>query len=251
MTQSEARFILSAFRPNGADAVDPSFAEALAQASSDPELRAWFEHSRAHDARIASRLAEIAPPPGLREAILAGARVSRPPPPSSRISRFWPVWLTVAAAAGLAIAVWLRGPLLARGPSPMVFAAFADYDMTHGHHGGSGAATGEWAARLASSQTPLSEAAGADFDRLQQSGCRTLHFAGRDLLEVCFVREGVQYHLYVMRGVQPARGSAGAEGARPPGFFAEPGGAVAVWSVGSVRYAVASRAGLASVRSLF
>jgi hypothetical protein len=63
-----------------------------------------------------------------------------------------------------------------------------------------------------------------DFRTLRVTGCRTLRFAGRDLLEICFDREGRHYHLYVLdrRGVRglPAQ----------PRFFSPGGGSVAVWS---------------------
>ena len=29
-----------------------------------------------------------------------------------------------------------------------------------------------------------------DFEKLRETGCRTLNFAGHDVLEVCFAREG-------------------------------------------------------------
>ena len=74
MTTQEAKFLLSAYRPDGRDAADPFFAEALAQARSDPELAAWFAREQAMDARISERLGGIVPPQALRESILAGAR---------------------------------------------------------------------------------------------------------------------------------------------------------------------------------
>ena len=42
MTNERAKFVLGAYRPNGADAKDPMFAEALEQAKRDPNLAAWF-----------------------------------------------------------------------------------------------------------------------------------------------------------------------------------------------------------------
>ena len=38
MTNERAKFVLGAYRPNGADAKDPTFAEALEQAKHDPNL---------------------------------------------------------------------------------------------------------------------------------------------------------------------------------------------------------------------
>jgi len=43
MTNEEAKFLLSGYRPNGADAGDAALAEALAQARRDPALGAWWQ----------------------------------------------------------------------------------------------------------------------------------------------------------------------------------------------------------------
>ena len=43
MTNQDAKLVLSAYRPNGADARDPFFEQALQQANRDPELTEWFE----------------------------------------------------------------------------------------------------------------------------------------------------------------------------------------------------------------
>lgn len=76
MTNGEAKFILTAYRPNGRDAADSLFAEALAQARTDPELRKWFAAQLAFDTSISAKLRELQPPDRLRELILAGVRVS-------------------------------------------------------------------------------------------------------------------------------------------------------------------------------
>lgn len=75
MTNEEAKFILSAYRPNGRDASDPSMAEALEQAARDPELAAWFQAERSFDEIISAKLNEVSVPPELKPTILAGHRV--------------------------------------------------------------------------------------------------------------------------------------------------------------------------------
>jgi hypothetical protein len=74
MTNQEAKSILGAYRPNGQDAADAVFDEAVRQAQRDPQLGAWFAHSRGLDAAMMGKLRELAPPPGLKEAILALTR---------------------------------------------------------------------------------------------------------------------------------------------------------------------------------
>ncbi|MGH7997549.1 MAG: hypothetical protein ACREFX_14475, partial [Opitutaceae bacterium] len=96
MNNDEAKFILGGYRPGGRDAGDAAFAEALDQARRDPSLAAWLERSQAFDRAISERLKTVAPPADLRQAILAGGRLSRGSRPRRR-SRSLPVWLALAA----------------------------------------------------------------------------------------------------------------------------------------------------------
>ena len=70
MDKERARFILRSFRPDGADAEDLDFAEALQLATRDRELGEWLMRERAFDAEFAEALARVALPDGLRESIL-------------------------------------------------------------------------------------------------------------------------------------------------------------------------------------
>jgi hypothetical protein len=72
ITNESAKFVLNAYRPNGADARDPVFRAALEQSTRDPELAAWFKEQRSFDLLIAGKLAEFEPPATLYSAILAG-----------------------------------------------------------------------------------------------------------------------------------------------------------------------------------
>lgn len=81
MTNDEAKLILSALRPGGEDQTDPLFTDALAQARLCTELNDWLAGEQAFDRVFAARLREVTPPPHLRSAILAGARMSRKQPP--------------------------------------------------------------------------------------------------------------------------------------------------------------------------
>ena len=94
----QAKLLLSAYRPGGSDASDPAFAEALAQAQRDPQLRAWLEESQQFDQVVSDRLRGVPIPADLRATILAGARLSQP-------RRWWRsprVWAIAAALAVLA-----------------------------------------------------------------------------------------------------------------------------------------------------
>lgn len=77
MDKQEARLLLQSYRPGGQDAQDPAFAEALALARQDPELRAWFAAESKLDQAISKRVRESAVPEDLRPSILAGQRSQR------------------------------------------------------------------------------------------------------------------------------------------------------------------------------
>ncbi len=107
MNREEARFILHAYRPNGEDAHDPQFEEALALVRNDPELAHWFAREQALDAAIAGRIHSVSPPPDLTTQLLLARKVIRPKP-------WWrkPAWIAAAASVALLISaasvLWLR-----------------------------------------------------------------------------------------------------------------------------------------------
>ena len=71
MDKEQARFILSSFRPDGADVGDPDFAEALKLAMENRELGEWLASERAFDAEFANALGTVNLPENLREDIMA------------------------------------------------------------------------------------------------------------------------------------------------------------------------------------
>ena len=195
MNNQEAKFILRAYRSNGVDANDALFAEALRQAQQDPVLRTWLASEQALDAAIASKLKDITPPAGLREAILTGAKVS-----SNRRS-FWrqPQWISLGAAAALlittSIAVW---PKRASAESRLL-TEFALKDTAGPSHDGHGVEVQALQAMLGNSNLRLREGLAVDFNALRGTGCRTLHVDGREVFEICFNRNGTWFHLYAVR----------------------------------------------------
>jgi hypothetical protein len=243
MTIEEARFILSAYRPNGSDSDLPAFGDALRMAAGDPELGAWFARSRAHDAAVSLKLRQIEPPPGLREAILAGARVSD----TQRSRAPGMAWIAgLAAAAALAIVVFSMKAPARPEAGTAALAAFAINDMANERHGGKGEPAIALVAELETKGARMPGAEWIDFERLRDTGCRKLDFAGHEVLEVCFSRDGSQFHFYVAR----RDGLTGDSAARGPSFITEAAGAAAVWSDSRFDYAIASAAGAAAIRRL-
>lgn len=244
MNNEEAKFILGAYRPDGRDATDPQFAEALAQAERDPELRRWLERQRAFDRAVTERLAAVTPPPGLREAILAGSRVSQPRRP------WWtnPAWL--AAAAALVVLAFV-GSWMARTPGSDTLAGFAKFaanDIVEQHdaHDGFPAGLGEVQARLAAMNEPLSRGLRLDLDDLRRQRCRSLRVAGREVFELCFNRDGTWYHLYVAaRGNMPTGANEG-----KPLTAARDGYASAAWVDERHVYALVARTDAGALQRL-
>jgi hypothetical protein len=195
MNNDEAKFRLRAYRPGGLDAGDPSMSDALSQAERDPALRAWLVHEQAFDTAVASRLRTIEPPAGLRETILAGARVGRK-------RRAWlpPAWLAIAAMIAVVFALNAVWRSHARNEPLAAFARFAIDDVRYGNHGGHGEAEGALQKVLEQSTTHLAGGLPIDVTRLAGTGCRTLHFQGHEALEICFERNGATFHFYILLG---------------------------------------------------
>jgi hypothetical protein len=195
MDNQEAKFILKAYRPGGADAGNAVFCEALAQAQRDPGLRTWFEREQARDKAVAAKLKSVPIPAGLRESILAGGKMS-----ASRRS-WWqqPMWLALAASVAIlltATVVWqLRGPRMDWYQLTVQILDDAAQGERHGSHG---AAAKELVAMVSLPTTKLSALPPVDLNRLKTEGCRTLTVAGHEVMEVCFERNGGEFHLYVM-----------------------------------------------------
>lgn len=244
MTHEEAKFILNAFRPDGRDAGTAAFADATRMAADDPLLGQWFARSRAHDAAVAAKLGQVMPPAGLREAILAGARVSAGPR-SLLMKLSWAAGLAAAAALAVVVAsmkVPARPDALAAS-----YAGFAINDMLTERHGGRGEPAAALVGELQAKGAPMPGADQIDFDQLRDTGCRTISFAGHDVVEVCFARAGVTFHLYVVRH----DGALGDPVAKGPVFIAQAAGAAAIWSDRRYDFAVVSSAGVEALRRLF
>src|SRR6266536_6705164 len=107
MNSQEAKRLPDVYRPNGADAADPRFAEALAQVKQDPALARWFDEQRNFDVAVAGSLRLLSAPADLKDAILASRKIVRPP--------FWRDWRVHAAVAASVAALAVAGALLSGG----------------------------------------------------------------------------------------------------------------------------------------
>ncbi len=242
MNHHEAKFLLRARRPGGADAKDPVFAEALAETEKDPTLRAWLESEAAFDRTLAAKLREIQPPPGLRDAILAGSRASQRP------LAWWkkPAWLAIAASIAVILTLTLR--FRASGSSTQALASYAlqDLAVNSAEHAGQRPELTELAARFTNTSVPLPGNIKVDAAELRRLGCRTLNFAGHEVFEICFKRDGHWYHLYAANVHNFSHGPADAKALlTTQGRISS-----TAWKDGDFAYALVTDAGPEALRRL-
>ena len=244
MNNTEAKFILTAYRPGGRDAGDSAMAEALSQAKNDPALGAWFAREQAHGAAVATKLREVAPPAGLREAILAGGRASGREVTTRRAWWARPGWLTMVAAAAvlLGFAAWWRFAPVGGATFEEFAVNFVDHGFRLQKHSADVAVLKTW---LGEQHGPLPEALPAKFAELRALGCRTLDYRGRDVSLVCFERGGKEFHVFVARRTD-APGSADVA----PRFLDRGKFAAVTWTDANNRYVLVSDAGLDAVKRL-
>ena len=243
MTNQEAKFTLGAYRAGGQDAGDPVFAEALEQAKHDPALGAWLAREQAHDAIVTAKLREVAPPAGLRAAILAGAQAG------STRQAWWkqPVWLAAAAVALLlAVAGTISWGERGSGAPATALAELVLANLNVAGHAGHETASGELKAWLEAPGKKLAASSGLDFAQMKAKGCRTLTIGGRELAELCFERNGLVFHLYSMPRTALPELTLGAK----PTLVAQAGKAAAVWSDDKLHYVLATGAGLDAIKQL-
>ena len=260
MNNQEAKFILRAYRPGGQDAADPAMAQALEQAKSDPALGAWLAREQAHDAAVTAKLRDVAPPAGLRAAILAGASMSEQKAGAgagaTRPQTWWrqPVWLAAAAAIAVVLSVltWSRLTPVAGATLEEYAVNFVDKGFRLQKRSADVAVLRTW---LSEQRGPLPEALPAKFAELRALGCRTLDFKGRDVSLVCFERGGKEFHVFVARLEDRGRGTGAGANAGDgvmPRFIeeAKSGLVAATWIDTKNHYVVVSDAGMAALKGV-
>lgn len=202
MTIEEAKSILHGYRPGGADARDPAFSSALELARQDPALGEWFAQQQAFDAALGADYDAVPAPAGLRDAILAAMSAAQR---KTSYQSWWRrrVRLRLAMAASVALLLTLALTLRPKPKLPAANSPLADFvieDAQHPKtHGGHGEETDELNRTLKLPTTKLGTPLPLDFATLRNTGCRTVHVEGRDVLEVCFKRNGIGLHCYIAR----------------------------------------------------
>jgi hypothetical protein len=122
--------------------------------------------------------------------------------------------------------------------------ALQDAANKNHHHGSPTPAAEALFVSLREDPRPLTAGSAPDFATMRDAGCTHFQLGGRDVYEVCVVRNGQWFHLYATR-----RAAAGAPS--PHTTFTERGSvAVASWSTGDTLYALASPAGREALDTL-
>ena len=242
MNDEQIKFLLGACRPSGRDAADPAFAEARRQAEQDPKLRAWVERDRAFGTAVAEKLRAVPPPAGLREAILAGGRVSARAP-------WWRRRPTLALAAGVVLLFSLSAVALRLG-RPAKSTDLPEFALNFAGRGFIGLQehspdVEKLKAWLASRNAPLPAKIPEELAQLRGLGCRTVDFQGKNISIICF-EQGHEFHLFIARRQDFPALWASAE----PHFRARGSWGSAAWSDEWNHYVLVSEAGEAAVRRL-
>ncbi|HUJ44910.1 MAG TPA: hypothetical protein VLW52_15025 [Opitutaceae bacterium] len=245
MNNEQAKFILRAYRPNGRDAGDAVFCEALRQAQADPGLGGWLAREQAFDAAVSAKLEAMTPPPGLREAILTGGRVSTAAPRPR-----WGLapWLGMAASVAVLIAIaaiyWTRSAGSTRADlDQMTQFALADPFTAHtGPHADKLGALGAW---LENPANRISTGVPADLAQLKAQHCRTVSIAGHEVFEICFQR-GSWYHLYLGRRSDFAVG----KNAGAPAFIEQARRSAVSWADERLAYVLITSGGVEGLRHI-
>ncbi len=191
MNTQEVKFILQAYRPNGEDASDPHFAEALAQAKLNPELAKWFAEQLAFDAAASRALKEVKVPQHLRESILAGRRVAEP--------TFWwqqPVWWAMAAV--FLVVLGIAGFWFKSNNSAIQFASFrnemvrvAETSVPHLEFQEKDPAKIQ--ALLASQGVDANYVMPVGLRGLPGMGCKVVNWDGNKVAMICYKLQGTNH----------------------------------------------------------
>lgn len=244
MTNEEAKFILSAYRPDGDDATDACFAEAIAQAARDPELAEWFKQERRFDSAMSDAFLAVPLPRDLRAKILAGGEVSRPP--------VWPKRRTaLALAAGIVFLAALTGVWLKRASSldnwqrdalaiiPMFGSGVEHFDLENNDP----VVLQRW---LQKQNAPAPAVMPVALQSLSSLGCKTIDSHGHAVSIICFrMRNGGFIHLVVTE-----RRTLSRPPPAEPRFVREDGWMTASWSANGQACMLATKGSESELRDV-
>lgn len=207
MDKQELQMRLAACRPSGHDNADATIREALDQLPGDPGMAVWFAKAQALDFAICRQLEQVEAPSGLRERILAGARLSQR-------KREWHrrLWLAAAAIMVAGVAVLSQEKSAAPGAQtagPLAVASLREYrdDVTstflkiHGDGFRLDLADSnvlKVKAWLTEHGAPGDAELRAGLGDAVSYGCKIIEWRGRRVSMMCFGKNHDAAHLFVV-----------------------------------------------------
>jgi len=241
MDNQEARFILQSRRPGGADAGDPHFDEALAQANRVPELASWFACDQALDATLAARLKEVPVPAGLRERLLLEQQqaeaLSPAPAPLRRLHSLLALAAALILLATVAVVLWQRpasGTDLVAFRHEMIANICGQIRLSH-----QSAEVAELIRWLAEQRNVSGITIPAALQSRPGIGCRTWLWKGQPVGLICFLTDAHQaVHFFVVDRATVKDLPADLR----PTFAVESGWTTATWTEGDKLYVLAGQA---------
>lgn len=245
MDNNKAKLILSVYRPNGADASDPYFAEALKQSERDPHLNTWFTNQQQFDSNMAAALGSMKVPE-------EGRAITKAMTPVPAHGRRW-FWLPMAMAASLAILVtaglvW-RQPTLVSLPAKATIAELAT--NLAGHHASMGMMTSDlgraqdW---IKSRNGPSIKHLPPGLENMAVLGCQTWNTTRGKVSLVCFVGNSTEViHLYVFDRAPDRLGAQSLPGIDQPLTAQEGNWSLALWQDDGRTYVLGVPSGEAGI----
>jgi len=200
MDKETARRILSAYRPNGADADDETFADALRLGRNDPETAHWLEDETTFDRQIASTLETISASPEDYRALDSMLALETE---GNRPRSWWRRGLALAAVLTFGIALY--GILMIQpdgagiSPNPgQTLTSFVDQALPLDFRSTDHAEVRAW---LAGSGVPIPADVEDLFARTPTRGCKVFDLGeGGSVTVLCFESKGQLVHLISLRG---------------------------------------------------
>lgn len=200
MDKETARRILSAYRPNGADADDETFADALRLARNDPETARWFEDETTFDQQIASALETITVPPQDHRTLDSMLTLETG---EDRPRSWWRRGLAMAAILTFGLALYgilvIQPDSAGVSPDPgQTLTSFADRALPLDFRSTNHAEVRGWLARAG---VPIPADIEVRFADTPTLGCKVFDLSeGGSITVLCFESNGQIAHLLTLRG---------------------------------------------------
>lgn len=253
MDPAHARRILTTYRLGEAAPPGSELAEALAAAETDPQLAAWLEDQLRVDRSLRARMRSVPPPPGLKDAILAG-RPARPGPWVRSGPMLWALAASLAVLAGLGAWLFSGGPstggagLATTGtPDARAFREAMASMLTEGRYALQihSPSLPELRRFLSGKSTAANAPMPPGLEPLESYGCQVLSWEGRDVTLICFSSPSLGIvHLVLTDGPLPGRTSGALDIATASGWN------TALWERDGRTYLLLARGSDADVRAM-